>query len=68
MFGTDGNFNRGDAVTICDKTGTSIAKGLSNYSCKEIEEILGRKSSEISSILGYAGDEEIVHRNNMVIC
>ena len=68
ITGTDGNFNRGDTVTICDKTGNSIAKGLSNYSCKEIEEILGRKSSEISSILGYAGDEEIVHRNNMVIC
>jgi glutamate 5-kinase len=68
ITGTDGGFNRGDSVTICDKAGTAIAKGLSNYSDKEIEKILGRKSAEISAILGYDGDEEIVHRNNMVLC
>ncbi len=68
ITGTDGGFNRGDSVTICDKAGTAIAKGLSNYSDKEIEKILGRKSAEISAILGYDGDEEIVHRNNLVLC
>jgi glutamate 5-kinase len=68
ITGTGGDFSRGDTVTICDKSGTTIAKGLSNYSDKEIEKLLGRKSTEISSILGYDGDEEIVHRNNMVLC
>jgi len=68
ITGTEGGFKRGDSITICDKSGTNIAKGLSNYSDKEIEKIKGRKSAEISSILGYDGDEEIVHRNNMVLC
>ncbi|MFA6568095.1 MAG: glutamate 5-kinase [Victivallales bacterium] len=68
ITGTDGNFNRGDTVAICDRAGATIAKGLSNYSDREIGKILGRKSSEASAILGYDGDEEIVHRNNMVLC
>jgi glutamate 5-kinase len=68
ITGTDGSFNRGDTVTICNKDGTAIAKGLSNYSDKEIGKIFGRKSADISSILGHAGDEEIVHRNNLVLC
>ncbi len=68
ITGTGGDFSRGDTVTICDRSGTTIAKGLSNYSDKEIEKLLGRKSTEISSILGYDGDEEIVHRNNLVLC
>jgi len=68
ITGTEGGFKRGDTVGICDKAGTIIAKGLSNYGEKEVIKLMGRKSSEIGAILGYEGEEEIVHRNNMVLC
>jgi glutamate 5-kinase len=63
----EGEFLRGDAVDICSDSGAIIARGLSNYSACEIRSILGKKSLELKAILGYDGDDEIVHCDNMTI-
>lgn len=63
-----GHFSRGETVSICDGDGTEIARGLSNYSAKELTHIKGCKSSEISEILGYSTHQEVVHRDNLVLC
>jgi len=62
-----GTFLRGDTVSICCENGKIIGKGLVNYSSEETTKISGRKSSEIFGTIGYEGDEEIIHRNNLVI-
>jgi glutamate 5-kinase len=62
----EGVFSRGATVKILDMSGRILAKGLSNYSSDDILKILGHKTSDITSIIG-PGDEEVVHRNNMVI-
>jgi len=62
-----GEFQRGDTVEITDTARQTIARGLSNYSANEIKTIMGRKSREIISLLGHDGDEEVVHRNNLVL-
>ncbi|HIG40377.1 MAG: glutamate 5-kinase [bacterium] len=60
-------FTRGEMVSCIDEAGDEIARGLINYSNVETTAICGRSSSEIESILGYAGEEELIHRDNLVI-
>ncbi|MEP5568635.1 MAG: glutamate 5-kinase [Halioglobus sp.] len=65
--GVTGNFARGDMVACRDSDGREIARGLVNYSADETRNIMGSASNEIESILGYAGDVELIHRDNMVL-
>ncbi|MGN7613638.1 glutamate 5-kinase [Magnetococcales bacterium HHB-1] len=60
-------FDRGDAVLCCDPGGRIMAKGLSNYSAKDLRKIQGHNSWEFESILGYIDDEEIIHRDDLVL-
>ena len=62
-----GDFEKGDAVYICDNSGKEIARGLSAYSSSEAKKIIGHKSTEFEKILGYRGRDEIVHRDDMSI-
>ena len=60
-----GQFSRGDVVTIKGEHGQIIAKGLVSFNQIETEKILGLKSDEISSVLGYNRKPELIHRDNM---
>lgn len=64
----EGLFARGDTVSICDFQGDEIARGLVNYSAEELRQIIGCKSIDIINILGYTGDKEVIHRDNLVLC
>ncbi|MBB53568.1 MAG: glutamate 5-kinase, partial [Magnetovibrio sp.] len=37
------------------------------YSANDARRILGNKTSEIEGILGYRGQDEIVHRDDLVL-
>jgi glutamate 5-kinase len=65
--GVHGNFSRGDMVSCRDGQGREIARGLVNYSADETRRIMGSPSSEIESILGYQGEKELIHRDNLVL-
>lgn len=62
-----GNFDRGDLVSCVDSDGNEIARGLVNYSALEANKIIGQPSKQLSGILGYGGDAEIIHRDNLVL-
>jgi len=62
-----GDFEPEEAVQLCTNDGKEIARGLVNYSSNELQKISGRHSSEIPVILGYAGAETVVHRDNLVL-
>ena len=62
-----GNFVRGDLVSCVDQLGRELARGLVNYNSDESSRIIGKASSEIAEILGYCDDEELIHRNNLVL-
>ena len=62
-----GGFRRGDLVRVVDAEGGEVGKGLANYDAAEAERILGRKSSAIAAVLGYVGEGELVHRDNLVV-
>lgn len=63
----EGEFDTQEAVQIYDKNGNEVARGIVNYSSAELKQIRGRHSREISAILGYAGAETVVHRDNLVL-
>jgi glutamate 5-kinase len=62
-----GQFRRGEMVSCVDPQGREVARGLVNYDADEARAIAGRSSDRIVEVLGYVSDEEIVHRDNLVI-
>ena len=62
-----GQFARGEVVSCLDEAGVEIARGLVNFDYKEIEKIKGQGSENIENLLGYAGEEEIIHRDNLIL-
>jgi glutamate 5-kinase len=62
-----GAFQIHEAVQLCDGAGQEIARGIVNYSSSELQKIRGAQSEEIARILGYVGEETIVHRDNLVL-
>ena len=63
----DGKFAKGANVAVVDPRGGQIARGLSNYSSEQIEQIKGLKSSQIARVLGDKPYDEVIHRNNMTL-
>jgi glutamate 5-kinase len=63
----EGDFDAADAVLLCDESGKEIARGIVNYSSQELERIRGQKSDAIADILGYIGEDTVVHRDNLVL-
>lgn len=62
-----GTFTRGEIVACFDPQGQEVARGLVNYSSEEAASIIGQASDKIESILGYVGEPELIHRDNMVV-
>ncbi len=62
-----GQFERGDAVLVCDGEDREVARGLIAYSAEDAGRIAGHKSREIEALLGYRGREEMIHRDNLVL-
>jgi glutamate 5-kinase len=63
----EGQFQRGDTVRICNGAGREIARGLSRYGAASLDQIKGRRSDEITAILGYENSPEVVHRDDLVV-
>jgi len=64
---SEGNFDRGDVVDCKNNKGEIVARGVVNYSYKEVSKLYKTPSNQISNILGYAGESEIIHRDNLVV-
>jgi glutamate 5-kinase len=62
----EGTFNAGDSVEIIENN-MLRGKGLVNYPNTELSRILGCKSHQIETILGYSASEAVVHRDNLVL-
>lgn len=62
-----GNFTRGEMVVCVAPDGTEVARGLVNYHADEASKIIGKSSDKIESLLGYMDDEELIHRDNLVL-
>lgn len=62
-----GDFERGDLVACIDKEGREYARGLVSYSAEDARQIIGKPSGQIEKILGAVTDNDLIHRDNMII-
>lgn len=67
VVSVEGSFSRGEMVGVFNNEGLELARGLVNYSAKEVRKILGSDSHKIQEILGYHSEEELIHRDNLVL-
>jgi|LauGreDrversion4_2_1035121.scaffolds.fasta_scaffold138192_2 glutamate 5-kinase len=63
----DGDFARGELVSCLDPRGQEIARGLSNYSAREVALIKGLATTKLQDALGYAQEPELIHRDNLAL-
>lgn len=62
-----GRFTRGELVTCVDLDGREVARGLVNYDLDDTLKIIGHSSRELVALLGYQGEKELIHRDNLVV-
>jgi len=62
-----GTFTRGELVSCVDSNNSEVARGLVNFNSDETRLIRGKSTEDIIKILGFCEDDELIHRDNMVI-
>jgi glutamate 5-kinase len=62
-----GEFHRGDVIAVRAQDGAEIARGLANYGSSEARLIARKPSSEFEKLLGFTGEPEMIHRDNLVL-
>jgi len=63
----NGHFERGDTVSVCLEGGQEIARGIIAYSGGDAMRIIGQQSAAIQALHGFAGRDEIIHRDDLVL-
>jgi glutamate 5-kinase len=67
MVSVSGEFSRGDVIAVRDPQGREVARGLANYASSEARLICRRSSGDFERLLGYVGEPEMIHRDNLVL-
>jgi glutamate 5-kinase len=62
-----GDFARGDVIAVRSAAGLEVARGLANYASSEARLIARKPSSEFERLLGFTGEPEMIHRDNLVL-
>ena len=62
-----GEFSRGELVSCINADGQEVARGLIIYSSADTQKLLGQSSERFEAVLGYSGEPELVHRDNMIV-
>ncbi|MFQ5443236.1 MAG: glutamate 5-kinase [Nitrospinales bacterium] len=63
----EGRFGFGNSVRILDENGEEFTRGLVNYGHQDLQEIKGKKSSEVKNLVGGNFFEEVIHRDDLVL-
>lgn len=63
----DGEFKRGEIIACVDQKGIEIARGLTNYDSVQTKLIIGKTSKEIQEVLGDIEEDELIHRDNLIL-
>jgi glutamate 5-kinase len=61
-----GAFEAGEVVSLVE-SGREFARGLTNYSSRDLDRIKGAKTSAIEGLLGGKPADEVVHRDNLAV-
>ena len=63
----EGNFSRGDTVSVVLPDGIEFARGLVAYDSSDAKRIAGLKSADIQKLLGNDDRDVIIHRDDLVL-
>ena len=63
----DGEFSKGEVVSLVDEQHVEFARGLTNYSSHDARKIAGKRTDRIVEVLGSMPYSEVVHRDNLVV-
>lgn len=63
----EGDFAKGEVVSLVDSTGVEFARGLTNYDAQAARAIAGKRTDEISRVIGVIPYAEVIHRDNLVV-
>ncbi|MFW2365333.1 MAG: glutamate 5-kinase [Desulforhopalus sp.] len=67
LVSIEGEFGEGESVRCVNLKNKAVAVGLTNFNSENLNKIKGMRSSEVSKILGYKANDEVMHRDNMVV-
>lgn len=63
----EGDFAKGEVVSLVDQQGDEFARGLSNYDTIAVRSIAGKRTDDIARELGSIPYDEVIHRDNLVV-
>lgn len=61
------NFETGDVIDILSPEGKTIARGISQFSSKELKALLGKTSAEIQQVYPKRKHTEVIHRDALAL-
>eukprot|EP00181_Compsopogon_caeruleus_P001138 CAMPEP_0184688078 /NCGR_PEP_ID=MMETSP0312-20130426/28463_1 /TAXON_ID=31354 /ORGANISM="Compsopogon coeruleus, Strain SAG 36.94" /LENGTH=372 /DNA_ID=CAMNT_0027144823 /DNA_START=473 /DNA_END=1591 /DNA_ORIENTATION=- len=67
VVSVQGEFLRDQSVRILDLDGKEIARGLTNYNSRELNQMKGKRSEEIEKELEIIIDGEVINRDNIAL-
>ena len=67
VTGVEGHFSKGEIVSVIDPHGTEIARGLVNFNSLQVAQIAGKRTAEITQLLGAGADKAVIHRDNLTV-
>jgi glutamate 5-kinase len=67
VVAVSGRFARGDTVSVLDREGAEIARGMIAYNDGDAARIIGKRSADIEALLGFRGRDEMIHRDDLVM-
>ena len=67
VTGVEGAFAAGDPVEVAGPSGQAFARGIANYSSRELPRLAGKSSDELTRMTGGPYDREIIHRDELVV-
>jgi len=63
----EGKFEFGNAVRILGEDGKEIARGLVNYNFRDLDSIMGMRTSEVKKIFEDNFYNEVIHRDDLTL-
>lgn len=63
----EGDFERGDTITILDANRAPLARGIVRYASQDVAQIAGCHSDQIALRLAYTYGPVVVHRNDLIL-
>ena len=63
----EGDFSKGELVSLLDPAGLEFARGLSNFDARTAASIAGKRTEQVIEALGRGAYQEVIHRDNLTV-